>query len=146
MSQIYPMIKDIDVDFFYGEDTLLLHCILLRYKTIRDVEDLIYSYSFDRGESQAILQTKECVERQVKEFPKVVKIYNSVFTKEELKQLEMDSNSYKNKILHNITFAMLKNSDVTQEDSDTLKKEFIRTILLNRMNDALNDTPRIYNL
>ena len=140
------MIKDIDVDFFYGEDTLLLRCILLRYKTIKDVEELIYSYSFDRGESQAILQTKECVERQIKEFPKVVKVYNSVFTKDELKQLEMDSNSYKNKVLYNITIAMLRNSDATQEDSDNLKKEFIRTILLNRMNDALNDTPRIYNL
>ena len=146
MSQVYPMIKDIDVDFFYGEDTLLLRCILLRYKTIKDVEELIYSYSFDRGESQAILQTKECVERQIKEFPKVVKVYNSVFTKDELKQLEMDSNSYKNKVLYNITVAMLRNSDATQEDSDNLKKEFIRTILLNRMNDALNDTPRIYNL
>ena len=58
----------------------------------------------------------------------------------------MDSNSYKNKVLYNITVAMLRNSDATQEDSDNLKKEFIRTILLNRMNDALNDTPRIYNL
>ena len=58
----------------------------------------------------------------------------------------MDSNSYKNKVLYNITVAMLRNSDATQEDSDNLKKEFIRTILLNRMNDTLNDTPRIYNL
>lgn len=145
MSKVYPRIKDIDVKFFYGEDTLLLRNIIHEYHTIKDVEDNLYSYNFELGESHSVIRTIDSIKFLISEFPLVSKAYYEMFTEQELAKMEMDNFSYKNIILfyiNDLSKDMGNNVKVKEE----LTKELMRVILLNGINDALDEDKHIRNL
>lgn len=146
MTKIFPMIKDIDVNFFYGEDTLLLRIIVSKYSTIKDVEGTLYSYDFDKGESHSVIRTKESVKFLISEFPKVSKIYSQIFTQDQLEEFEMDNFSYKDVIMYYIDDVVqhTKEEDNPAEIKKDLTKELMRVILLNNMNDAVDERKHIH--
>lgn len=142
MSKVYPRIKDIDVNFFYGEDTLLLRNIIHEYHTIKDVEDNLYSYNFELGESHSVIRTIDSIKFIISEFPLVSKVYYKMFTEQELAKMEMDNFSYRNIILFYINDLSKDNIKIKEE----LTKELMRVILLNGINDALDEDKHIRNL
>lgn len=145
MTKVYPRIKDIDVDFFYGEDTLLLRNIIHEYKTIKDVEDNLYSYNFELGESHSVIRTVDSIKFLIHEYPLVVKAYNSMFTEHELALMDMDSFAYKNIILFYIE-ELTKDRKDGPKIKEELTKELMRIILLQGINDALDENRHIRNL
>lgn len=145
MTKVYPRIKDIDVDFFYGEDTLLLRNIIHEYKTIKDVEDNLYSYNFELGESHSVIRTVDSIKFLIHEYPLVVKAYNSMFTEHELALMDMDSFAYKNIILFYIE-ELTKDREGGTKIKEELTKELMRIILLQGINDALDEDRHIRNL
>lgn len=151
MSHVYEGIKDVDVNFFYGEDTLLLRYIVTKYRTIKDVDGTLYSYDFDKGESHSVIRTVDSIRTIINDFPTISKIYGQVFTKEQLAEFEMDNYSYKNVILFyidDLVYHLEKEHNPnynSMEVKSSLTKELMRVILLNNMNDALDERSHIHN-